>query len=123
MDALAEAGTHYFQKNPSQEDEGECALIISLARELADKRQQIAHGIVMHSLLPSEEAMKMGLNEFAVKPPWYSIFHLTKKSGRHPDVGIWGGGYDYKVADLDGIASSFNALRERLERFREAMQS
>jgi hypothetical protein len=75
----------------------------------------------MNSSLPSEDAMKVRLNEFAVKPPWYSVFNLTKRSGRHPDVGIWGGGYDYKVADLEGIVSAFDALRERIERFRQSI--
>lgn len=118
MDALEQASGAFFQREPSQDNEGEWASILLLARELADKRHQIAHGIVMHSQLPSEEAMKLGLSEFAVKPPWYSISNLTKRSGRHPDVGIWGGGYDYKVADLEDIVSNFDALRARIECFR-----
>jgi hypothetical protein len=121
MNAVGKAAASFFLKQPSQEKEGEWSSIDAVARELADKRHQIAHGIVMISSLPSEDAMKVHLNEFAVKPPWYSIFNLTKKSGRHPDVGIWGGGYDYKVADLNDIASTFDTLRERIQRFRQSI--
>ncbi len=112
MTFVGNAAEKYFLKYPSQEIEGTFCSLVGRARELSHKRHQIAHGIVMSCGLPSEKAHKAGLIEYAVRPPWYAIISLTKHSGRDKDVGIWGGGYDYKVADLTTINSEFEALQK-----------
>lgn len=85
MDALASAAAKYFQKHPSQVREGILDDLIADSRKLAEKRNQIAHGIVYSMTVFSrraggEDVLTPG---YAMVPPSHGVFHLTKATGQY----------------------------------------
>jgi hypothetical protein len=81
---LENAAEPFFTRHPSQEFESRFSEITHSSRKLADRRNEIAHGIVrplqwLQSLLPEYETLRGRASEFALVPPLYTRRKLDEK--------------------------------------------
>ena len=109
-----------------QDHEGEFSQIINAARRLADRRNEIAHGIVrplqrIQQMLPEYDHIRDERLEYALVPPLYTRKKLDEK---HRPL------YIYTATELERFAQTFFGLskevvllRIRFSRTRRASQA
>ncbi|WP_394890886.1 hypothetical protein ACG873_05995 [Mesorhizobium sp. AaZ16] len=100
LDGLKRAADGWFARSPSQEIEGEFDKLVTAAGGFADRRNEVAHGLVMDAsvfLFWREKMILASPNrpQFLVIPPYYLVSRHNDLTGM-PD-------YGYSSIELDAL--------------------
>lgn len=113
VSALGEVANRYFIKLPSQSREGEFKRIIDLAVRFSDRRNEVAHGMVLDVARITYFRRKMPLidmqaNHHVLVPPWHTL-------RQHNSEGF--PSYAFNKLQLDDLAIKFHTLERHLTRW------
>jgi hypothetical protein len=122
LTVLEKTAEKYFVTRPHQEAEGELAWECLAARQLAKRRNEIAHGIVDTLHLDLENGAEKALEsldeelEYKLHPRYFVVPpHHAYLKYEAP------GQYYYCSQNLKHFAETFERLRGRISRFTEAL--
>jgi hypothetical protein len=117
--ALGVEASSYFTRYPDQTHEGEFNRLIDHAVRFSERRNEIAHGIVLdvRKITFFQRMMKLmdtSVHQYVLVPPW----HVLRQ---HDPAGM--PSFAFNKNQLDGLAVKFHALERGLATFRRDLRS
>jgi hypothetical protein len=117
IDSLSEHAAAFFIGRPSQELEGEFSKLVDRTLKFSNRRNEVAHGIVMdvrnvtffQNKMP---LMRTDVRQCVLVPPWHKL--RWHKSGGLPD-------FAYNGMQLQLLATRFYDLEGEIDTFRKAL--
>jgi hypothetical protein len=115
MQLLRRSGSDYFIATPNQGFEGELEAICAAAQGFADRRNEVAHGVVFPSIfLPSFLEDRIGnFERWALVPPHFAVRNFNAEG--FPT-------YAYTSRELNILVARLGALHKQIEAFQARLR-